>query len=123
MNWSLRTFDLIGAVLVTLTGTLVAKTLGLLRIKHLLHVPLGQLLPWSTLVRIALAAMLASLPTALLSSKLTFSSLMVLPICGMVYVTVYAALLVGFGLLTAGEKQTVASFLARYVAIPARKSS
>jgi O-antigen/teichoic acid export membrane protein len=67
IGWFLGIFGLPGAVLVTLTATVVAKSLAVVRIAKLLQVSLSQVLPWWTLGRIAARAAAAAVPAWVLS--------------------------------------------------------
>lgn len=62
IHWFLGAFGLPGAVLVTLTATVVAKSLALVRIATLLQVRLAEVLPWAALARIAARATAAGVP-------------------------------------------------------------
>jgi O-antigen/teichoic acid export membrane protein len=117
MGWSLRTFGLIGAVLVTIMGTLIAKTMALFRIKRLMHLPVLQLMPWRSLGGIAIVAMLAAIPSAWISRNLHLASIYVLPISGMAYVAVYSLLLLSLGLISDGEKRAIADVIGRYTGV------
>lgn len=114
MKWSLHRFDLLGPVIVTLIGVTVAKTVALGRIKVLLEIPVKQLMPWMNLGGIAILAMLAAIPSALINAYVDLHSVLVLPISGMTYMAVYAALLLAFGLLSEGEKRAITETLATF---------
>jgi O-antigen/teichoic acid export membrane protein len=122
MNWFLNRFSLIGAVLVTLAGVCIAKTMALVRIKTLLHVPISHLMPWLSLGGIGIVAMLAAIPSGLISQHLRLPSIYVLPISGMIYVSVYAALLLFLGLLNEGEKRAITDVIARFTGLRARRA-
>ena len=107
MSWFLSSFQLIGAVLVTLSGILMAKLCMLFRIKRLLQASLSQLLPWKALGAVLLVAMIAALPPLFLNARLDIPMLMLLPLSGMAYMIAYGALVLAFGLLTEGEKATL----------------
>jgi O-antigen/teichoic acid export membrane protein len=62
IGWFLGAFGLVGAVLVTLLATLVAKTFALVRVSRLLDVGLGAVLPWPALARLTLRAVVAAIP-------------------------------------------------------------
>ena len=62
IGWFLDAFSLAGAVLATLTAMAVSKALGLVRVAHVLGVPMGAVLPWRTLGRITLRALAAGVP-------------------------------------------------------------
>jgi O-antigen/teichoic acid export membrane protein len=62
IGWFLGAFGLVGAVLVTLLATVLAKGLAVVRIARLLEVSVADVLPWRTLGRIALRAVTAAVP-------------------------------------------------------------
>ena len=104
MNWFLTTFHLMGAVLVTLIGMLLAKVMGLIRIKSLLRANLVQLLPWKSLGSILILSMVSAIPSIILNAKLNLPPLVLLPVSGMAYLGTYSLLVLAFGLLTEEEK-------------------
>jgi len=107
MGWFLSTFQLMGAVFVTLIGMSISKGLALLRTKRLLQATVSQMLPWKHLGMTVLVCMMAALPAALLNAKLDLPPLLVLPISGITFAVVYTMLVLAFGMLTEGEKQAV----------------
>lgn len=115
MHWSIKTFHLVGPVVVTIIGMSVAKALALFKIRTLLNVPGSRLVPWRNLGGIAIVAMIAAIPAAVISAHLTMHSIIVLPISGMVYMTVYATLLLSVGLLSEGEKRAITDCLDRFM--------
>jgi O-antigen/teichoic acid export membrane protein len=70
IGWFLGAFGLVGAVLVTLTGTVLAKGLAVVRIARLMNVSVAAVLPWRTLARIAARAVVAAIPAAWLAYML-----------------------------------------------------
>jgi O-antigen/teichoic acid export membrane protein len=62
IGWFLGVFGLVGAVLVTLIATVVAKGLAVIRIAKLMEVSVAAVLPWWTLARLALRAVIAAFP-------------------------------------------------------------
>src|SRR6516162_1893710 len=104
MSWFLSTFQLMGAVLITLVGMFVAKVLAVIRIKGLLKSSFKDVLPWRSLAGILMAATAAAAPLILLNARLALPALAMLPLCGMAYVTTYSLLVWTFGLLDEEEK-------------------
>src|SRR5262249_23093317 len=98
--------------IVTLTGIAVARAVALAKIKRILNISVGQLMPWWNLGGICILAMLAAIPALLISTYLRLPSIYVLPISGMVYMAVYMTLLLVFGLLSEGEKRAIAEVVA-----------
>jgi O-antigen/teichoic acid export membrane protein len=62
IGWFLGAFGLVGAVLVTLLATIVAKAFALVRVSKLLQVSVAGVLPWAALVRLATRAAVAAVP-------------------------------------------------------------
>ena len=71
IGWFLGAFGLVGAVLVTLMATVVAKGLAVARIARLMQVGLSDVLPWRTLGRITLRALAAGVPAWLIAQLLS----------------------------------------------------
>lgn len=104
MGWFISTFQLMGAVLITLVGMLLARLLGVLRIRTLLQSSFEEVLPWKNLAGIMLAAGAAAIPAYIVNSRLDLPTLIVLPICGTTYLSVYALSVWIFGLVDESEK-------------------
>lgn len=62
IGWFISTWGLIGAVLVTLTGTTIVKAAALARIARLMQVGFAEVLPWRRLSALALHATVAAIP-------------------------------------------------------------
>ena len=62
IGWFLGAFGLVGAVLVTLMATVVAKALAIVRIARLMQVQVTAVVPWRTVGRIAVRAAAAAAP-------------------------------------------------------------
>ena len=117
MSSALLAFGLQGPVIATLCGGLVAKSVALWRISRRLEIPLKRLMPWWNLGGIALMAMLAAVPAALVSARLALPSVYVLPLAGLVYLGGYTALLWTFGVLNVSEKRAIANIFGRYAVL------
>jgi O-antigen/teichoic acid export membrane protein len=104
MGWFLSTFHLMGAVLITLVGMLLAKVLAMIRIRTLLQCSFGEVLPWRNLAGIMVAAAAAAVPAIVLNSHLQLPVFVMLPICGFVYMAAYSLQVWIFGLLDETEK-------------------
>jgi O-antigen/teichoic acid export membrane protein len=104
MGFFLSTFHLMGAVLITLLGIVIAKMMALVRMKKLLDTSFSQLLPWKNLGGILMVAMLAAVPALIVNARLDAHALIVLPIAGMAYMVTYVVLVLVSGLLSEGEK-------------------
>jgi hypothetical protein len=90
--WFVSTFQLVGAVLVTVVATALVKIMAVHRIAGLLGVPIWRALPWRPLAATAAAALMAALP-AYLAALTSEHPFMRLALGGSVYTIVYLALL------------------------------
>ena len=104
-------FGLMGAVLVTLLATALAKLVALVRIRGILHCGLAKVLPWKSLFSILAIATGAALPCLLLESALPLPSLPALLILGAVYAVSYGLLLWFTGPLSRTERQLILQWL------------
>jgi len=107
IGWFISRFQLMGAVLITLAGMLLARLLGVIRIRTLLQSSFREILPWRNLAGIMLAAAAAAVPAFIVNTRLQLPTLVVLPICGTAYVVVYALFVWRFGLVDESEKAAV----------------
>jgi hypothetical protein len=107
MGWFLSEFHLVGAVLVTIIGTIVAKAMALARMKSLMRVRFVSMLPWRGFASISIAAMLAAVPPLILNAKLELPALYLLPVSGLTYMASFALLAVVLRVLTDAEKQVL----------------
>src|SRR5262245_49650500 len=103
MGWFLSTFHLMGAVLITLVGMLVAKIMAMARIRKLLEASYAEILPWKHLGGVLLVAVAAAIPAAILSAELNARALLLVPLSGAAYMATYAVLVLMLGLLTESE--------------------
>jgi O-antigen/teichoic acid export membrane protein len=103
MNLFLSRFNLMGAVLVTLSGMFLSKTMALVRIRRLLRASISQLLPWKSLGSVLIVSMVSAVPSIVLNAKLEVPSLVLLPISGMAYLGTYSILILALRLLTDEE--------------------
>jgi O-antigen/teichoic acid export membrane protein len=90
--WFVSTFQLVGAVLVTVVATALVKIMAVHRIAGLLGVPIWRALPWRPLAATAAAALMAAIP-AYLAALTSDHPFMRLALGGSVYTIVYLALL------------------------------
>jgi O-antigen/teichoic acid export membrane protein len=116
IRWFLFRFDLIGAVVITVVTAALSKSLALLRVKSLLRVPMRDLLPWNSLSRILIAATAACIPTLVLQNHLQLPVLAILPITGVVYSSIFLALILILGALTEDEVLSMTGWAQRFVA-------
>ena len=90
--WS---FDLIGAVLVTLLAMAVFKIMGAIRITRLIGGGVAEALPWGRLTAVTLRSLAAAVPAAWIVHSLSLRPILVVPIAAAAYGAVYAALSYG----------------------------
>jgi O-antigen/teichoic acid export membrane protein len=107
----LTRFGLMGAVLVTLLATLLAKWVALVRVSSILRCRLTQVLPWKSLASTLAIATAAALPCLLLESALRLPALASLLILGAVYAASYCLLLWFIGPLSGSERRTLLQWL------------
>jgi O-antigen/teichoic acid export membrane protein len=92
IGWFIDSLSLVGAVLATLTALTAAKAAGVLRIAHVLRVPLARVLPWRTLARMTARAVVAAAPAWWLSQLLATTPWLALVAGGTAYAAAYAVL-------------------------------
>jgi len=115
ISWFLQTFNIVGAVMVTILATSVAKIIALARIKVLMEARAAELLPWGSLARTLVLAGAAGLlayclKTGLSSFAPAMPGPLVLVIVAAVYVLSYLVLLLGFGPMQRSEKRMLVDF-------------
>src|SRR5437879_675020 len=69
MGWFISTFRLMGAVLITLSGMLLAKVMALGRIKTLLRTSVARLMPWKSLGSLLMISMVSAVPSVVLNAR------------------------------------------------------
>jgi O-antigen/teichoic acid export membrane protein len=107
-------FGLLGPVLVTLLAMAVAKALHLLRLKRILQLDTGAVLPWGSLGGILGVSAAAALAALAVRALLAGPPLLVLLAEGAAYSVVYLALLLAAGLVRPEERVA----LGRWLRIP-----
>jgi O-antigen/teichoic acid export membrane protein len=111
MSWFLSRFHLLGAVLITIVGMLLAKIMAFIRMKALLETTIGELLPWKSLAGTLAAATAAAAPAVFLNVKLNLPAIVLLPLSGLAYTATYVALVLIFGLLNRHEIDAIKRIL------------
>jgi O-antigen/teichoic acid export membrane protein len=96
ISWFLSTFGLMGAVLVTLAGMILAKGLMLFEVSRLLVTGLRELLPWRSLAATAGLAAAVAIPAWMVMKALEVHPLAGLAAAGITYASIYLAVLAGF---------------------------
>lgn len=119
----LSVFGLPGAVLITVTGTAVARLLGLVRIRGLLDGSVRRLLPWRRLTLIGLAAGLAFAGAVGVREVSDLSDLPRLLLTGSVYALIYAVLVRWWKLAPDDAVPDVRGWLRRLAPAPAHSES
>lgn len=104
ITWFLESFGLAGAVLVTLLANSCAKVFALARVKTLLGLELGNLLPWKSLAQVLALSAVAAIPALLLKDFLPIAPFGLLLLCGAAYMLTYYSLLLWCGPLHDDEK-------------------
>lgn len=101
--WAVSALGLVGAVAVTVAGTLVAKGLALGRLRRCLGTGWAGVLPWGDLARITGVSVAAAIPPALLWPGLERGTFATLAILGTTYAAALALLVWRLRILTPGE--------------------
>jgi O-antigen/teichoic acid export membrane protein len=95
--WFVGRFHLVGAVVVTLVATLVARVAGLLRMKAVAGLRGSEVLPWGPLARTAGLAALSAVPAFAVKMRVHGTPLLVLVLTGLTYSLTYAVLAITIG--------------------------
>jgi O-antigen/teichoic acid export membrane protein len=104
-------FGLAGAVAVTLCATAVAKLANLYRMRRLMAITWGQVLPWGGLGAILLAAAAATLPALLVRDGFADRPAFALIAAAATYTLAYVISLFGMGVLNMSERLALSAFL------------
>jgi len=120
IRWFLFRFGLMGAVSITVLIAAFSKGLALLKVKSLLRVSLGELLPWRSLSLVVTAAAAACVPTIALTSQLRLPVVAILLISGAVYSSIFLTLIFISGALTENELLALKGWMQRFAAFRLR---
>lgn len=104
IRWSLGVFHLTGPVIAVLLATFMFKLAALLRMRKLLDIGIGELIPWRNLTSILGAAGCAGAAAMAVESQMHAPTAVILFAMGLAFTTVYAALVWGFSLMGHDEK-------------------
>lgn len=118
--FAVSALGLVGAVAVTVLGTVVAKALALARLQRRLGAGWAGVLPWGDLARITAVSAAAAVPPALLWPGLERGAFTTLAVLGTVYAASLLALLLTFRILDDDELAAVGRILRRAVPFWAR---
>src|SRR5690606_3256589 len=115
ITWFLQTFNIVGAVMVTILATSVAKIVALARIRTLMGATVAEILPWGSLARTLLLAGIAgafaySLKISVFDMAPGVPGVVVLLLASAAYVLCYLVLLLGFGPMHRTEKRMLVDF-------------
>jgi hypothetical protein len=115
IHLSIRSFQLMGPVLVIVLANAVFKLLALIRMRTLLGVSFGQVLPWRRLGALLRASIGSVGPVLLLKSQLHGPPLTVLLLAGPLYIITYVALIWRSSLLLESERAAIANWVRRAI--------
>src|SRR5215510_13849682 len=104
MGWFLSNFHLMGAVLITLAGMLLAKIMAMARIRTRLQTTYREVLPWKEIGTVLVAAIVAAIPAIILNAKLGGPAVVLILFSGTAYIVTYGVLAIFLGLLSESEK-------------------
>jgi hypothetical protein len=113
IGWFLSAFGIKGAVLITLLATFISKSFAVVRAKRLMQVSAARILPWGSLAAIGAASAAAALPAWVVKTQVQLPSIPLLMLMGTAFAISYTGLVLGFGLLSEGEKLAVTGWLRR----------
>lgn len=114
LKLSLSEFHLVGPVLVVLLATVAFKAAALVRMKKLLRISLGQVLPWGALAAALGVAAGAAGAALAVHSLLHVAVFPLLFAMGIAYTVTYTALVWYFGLLESSEKLALAAWARKF---------
>jgi hypothetical protein len=118
---AIRSLGLVGAMLVTVLALAAGKGIGLAAAGSLWQVGVGRLLPWSALSGIGLVSLAAAVPALAVGYALQAAPFLRILASGALYGFAYAAMALGFGLLSAQERATVRQSIGRLqIMLPVR---
>jgi O-antigen/teichoic acid export membrane protein len=112
IRWSLAAFHLTGPVIVVLLAMVMFKLVALLRMRKLLEIPLGELMPWRNLTAILGAAGCAGAAAMAVESQMHAATAVILLAMGLAFTAMYAALVWSFSLIGHEEKAAIVRTLA-----------
>jgi O-antigen/teichoic acid export membrane protein len=115
MKWSLLTLHLLGPACVIVLALVVFKAAALMRMKTLLGVTIGHLLPWRNLANLAAVAVGAAAVVLIVKSQLHISTIPLLCVTSVSYIVSYIMLVWNFKLLSVQERSSVTRVLGRFI--------
>ena len=121
IHWSISSFGLVGAMLVTVLALALGKAIGLGAAASMWHVGVGRLLPWRPLWLIVVVSLTAALPALAVAYGLQTALFLRILAIGTVYGFAYAAMALGVGLISPHERAALTQVMGRLqVMLPVR---
>jgi O-antigen/teichoic acid export membrane protein len=108
---SIDAFGLAGPVLLTLGAMTIAKGLHLVRMKQVMRLRVGELLPWGSLAAIVAASVLSAPPAMVASDAVAGPRILKLLVAACAFGLSYLSLLFGSGLIRPEERASLAHLL------------
>ena len=113
IQWAIRSFGLVGAILVTMFALTIGKAIGLAAAASLWRVEVGRLLPWRALFLIAVVALAAAMPALAVSYGLQAAPAIRILAIGAAYASVYVAMVLSVGLVSSHERAAASQLLGK----------
>lgn len=113
IHWSISSFGLVGAMLVTVLALALGKAIGLGAAASMWHVGVGRLLPWRPLSLIVVVSLTAALPALAVAYGLQTAPFLRILAIGTVYGFAYAAMALGVGLISPHERAALTQVMGR----------
>jgi O-antigen/teichoic acid export membrane protein len=111
IQWAIRSFGLVGAILVTMLALAIGKGIGLAAAAALWRVGVGRLLPWRPLFLTAVVSMASAVPALAVSYGLQAVPAIRICAIGIAYASVYAAIALTMGLVSPHERAVASQLL------------
>jgi hypothetical protein len=109
--WFVSGLGLIGPVVITLVALAAGKAMGLVRMLTSGHLNPGNLLPWRSLLEIALVAGAASLPAWWITAHFSAPHVVRLVITTLIYALAYVGLALMCGVIRKNEQDRVLGWI------------
>jgi len=113
IHWSIRSFGLVGAMLVTVLALALGKVIGLGAAASMWHVGVGRVLPWRSLWLIIIVSLTALLPALAVAYGLEAAPFIRIAVISAVYGATYASMALGVGLISPHERAALTHVMGR----------
>jgi O-antigen/teichoic acid export membrane protein len=113
IQWAIRSFGLVGAILVTMLALTIGKAIGLAAAASLWRVGVGRLLPWRALFLITVVSLAAAVPALAVSYGLQAAPAIRILAIGAAYGVAYATLALSAGLVSSHERAAASQLLGK----------